>query len=75
MVEEDVQLASKMQSIEVETGLSISSIKDINRRMSIGEAKARRAERNGWSKPASGYFYRQKIHQPWIPILGLDSGN
>ncbi|MFI3246349.1 MAG: RNA polymerase sigma factor RpoD [Ferrimonas sp.] len=35
----------KLQAIQTETGLSISKIKDINRRMSIGEAKARRAKK------------------------------
>ena len=34
-----------MQQIETETNLSIEQIKDINRRMSIGEAKARRAKK------------------------------
>ncbi len=46
MVEDDVvRCASKLQAVEQETGLSIESIKDINRRMSIGEAKARRAKK------------------------------
>ena len=35
----------KLIDIEDETGLTISEIKDINRRMSIGEAKARRAKK------------------------------
>lgn len=35
----------KMSSVEEETGLNITTIKDINRRMSIGEAKARRAKK------------------------------
>jgi RNA polymerase primary sigma factor len=35
----------KMNSVEDETGLIIADIKDINRRMSIGEAKARRAKK------------------------------
>ncbi|WP_432454535.1 MULTISPECIES: RNA polymerase sigma factor RpoD [unclassified Agarivorans] len=35
----------KLKSVEQETGLSINNIKDINRRMSIGEAKARRAKK------------------------------
>ncbi len=35
----------KLAAIEQETGLSIAKIKDINRRMSIGEAKARRAKK------------------------------
>ncbi|XKM13023.1 RNA polymerase sigma factor RpoD [Orbaceae bacterium ac157xtp] len=35
----------QLQAIEVETNLSIEQIKDINRRMSIGEAKARRAKK------------------------------
>ena len=35
----------KLTSLEEETYLSVQSIKDINRRMSIGEAKARRAKK------------------------------
>ncbi|MBZ2279853.1 MAG: sigma-70 family RNA polymerase sigma factor, partial [Candidatus Blochmannia sp. A2] len=35
----------KLQRIEEETGLTIEQVKDINRRMSIGEAKARRAKK------------------------------
>ena len=35
----------KLKSVEEETGLTINNIKDINRRMSIGEAKARRAKK------------------------------
>ncbi|MBB1270870.1 RNA polymerase sigma factor RpoD [Shewanella sp. SR44-3] len=37
--------SNKLAAIELETDLTISSIKDINRRMSIGEAKARRAKK------------------------------
>ncbi len=36
---------NKLKDIEQETDLTIASIKDINRRMSIGEAKARRAKK------------------------------
>jgi RNA polymerase primary sigma factor len=36
---------SKLTQIEKDTGLTIIEIKDINRRMSIGEAKARRAKK------------------------------
>ncbi len=35
----------KLQELEETTGLSIAEIKDINRRMSVGEAKARRAKK------------------------------
>lgn len=35
----------KLRQIEKETGLTIEQVKDINRRMSIGEAKARRAKK------------------------------
>eukprot|EP00918_Siedleckia_nematoides_P076271 GHVU01166733.1.p1 GENE.GHVU01166733.1~~GHVU01166733.1.p1 ORF type:complete len:377 (-),score=63.72 GHVU01166733.1:198-1328(-) len=47
--QEDIERSvSKMNAVEAETGLCIADIKDINRRMSIGEAKARRAKkRNG----------------------------
>nr|WP_275657084.1 RNA polymerase sigma factor RpoD [Photobacterium sanguinicancri] len=44
--EEDLRRAvSKLNILEKETGLTIERIKDISRRMSIGEAKARRAKK------------------------------
>lgn len=44
--EEEIQRSlQKLQQIEEETGLTIEQVKDINRRMSIGEAKARRAKK------------------------------
>ncbi|MBK4726382.1 RNA polymerase sigma factor RpoD [Erwinia sp. MYb375] len=45
-VSDDVHRSlTKLQQIEAETGLTIEQVKDINRRMSIGEAKARRAKK------------------------------
>ncbi|MFP3013699.1 MAG: RNA polymerase sigma factor RpoD [Arsenophonus sp. NC-QC1-MAG3] len=45
-VEEDIYRSlQKLQQIEEETGLTIQQVKDINCRMSIGEAKARRAKK------------------------------
>jgi len=44
--EKDLRRAQKtLAEIEAEYGLTISGLKDINRRMSIGEAKARRAKK------------------------------
>ncbi|MDR0805260.1 MAG: RNA polymerase sigma factor RpoD [Enterobacteriaceae bacterium] len=43
--EEVERCIQKLQLIEEETGLTIEQVKDINRRMSIGEAKARRAKK------------------------------
>ncbi|WED43389.1 RNA polymerase sigma factor RpoD [Legionella cardiaca] len=43
--EEIKRLQAKLASFEEEYGLIISEIKDINRKMSIGEAKARRAKK------------------------------
>ncbi|MFT5541274.1 MAG: RNA polymerase primary sigma factor [Glaciecola sp.] len=43
--EEIERSVSKINAVEAETGLIIPDIKDINRRMSIGEAKARRAKK------------------------------
>lgn len=44
--EEEIQrFVHKLVQIEEETGLTIEQVKDINRRMSIGEAKARRAKK------------------------------
>ncbi|WP_404341180.1 RNA polymerase sigma factor RpoD [Pseudoalteromonas mariniglutinosa] len=42
---EIIRCINKLRAIEESTGLSIERIKDINRRMSIGEAKARRAKK------------------------------
>ncbi|MFZ5622207.1 MAG: RNA polymerase sigma factor RpoD [Pseudomonadota bacterium] len=43
---DDIRRAqNRLVTIEQETGQTISDIKDINRRMSIGEAKARRAKK------------------------------
>ncbi len=43
--DEILRLQSKLASFELEYNLSIFEIKDINRKMSIGEAKARRAKK------------------------------
>jgi RNA polymerase primary sigma factor len=43
---DDIQRAQRrIQQIEEETGLSVTEIKEINRRMSMGEARARRAKK------------------------------
>ncbi|MDG2090554.1 MAG: RNA polymerase sigma factor RpoD [Gammaproteobacteria bacterium] len=43
---EVVRAQRKMSMVETETGLTIAAIKDINRQMSIGEAKSRRAKKD-----------------------------
>ncbi|HLW73988.1 MAG TPA: RNA polymerase sigma factor RpoD [Gammaproteobacteria bacterium] len=43
--EEVVRLQNRLRAIEQETHLSIGELKEINRQMSIGEAKARRAKK------------------------------
>ena len=43
---EVVRAQRKMSMVEAETGLTIAEIKDINRKMSIGEAKSRRAKKD-----------------------------
>jgi RNA polymerase primary sigma factor len=45
LVKDIKRLQTKLAAVEAESGLNISEIKDINRRMSIGEAKARRAKK------------------------------
>ncbi len=45
LLDDIIRVQSKLASIEEASGLSITQIKDINRRMSIGEAKARRAKK------------------------------
>ncbi|WP_137888969.1 RNA polymerase sigma factor RpoD [Pseudomonas sp. 2FE] len=45
-LQSDIQRCQqKLAALEAETGLKLAEIKDINRRMSIGEAKARRAKK------------------------------
>lgn len=44
--DELVRAQKKINAMSVQTGMAISEIKDINRRMSIGEAKARRAKKD-----------------------------
>ena len=43
--QEILQIQKKLISLQVEYGLLISEIKDINKKMSLGEAKARRAKK------------------------------
>jgi RNA polymerase primary sigma factor len=43
---EILRAQKKLRIVEEETGLTIAEIKDINRRMSIGEAKSRRAKKD-----------------------------
>jgi RNA polymerase primary sigma factor len=43
--EEILRLQTRLASFEIEYGLTIGEIKDVNRKMSIGEAKARRAKK------------------------------
>ncbi|MBW7931438.1 MAG: sigma-70 family RNA polymerase sigma factor, partial [Gammaproteobacteria bacterium] len=43
--DEIVRCQKKLQAIEAESHLSIADIKEVNRQMSIGEAKARRAKK------------------------------
>ena len=44
--EEITRAQKKLKNLMAETGLTIAEIKDINRRMSLGEAKARRAKKD-----------------------------
>ena len=43
--DEIIRAQRKLQAIELASGLSIAEIKELNRKMSIGEAKARRAKK------------------------------
>ena len=44
--EDIVRAQKKLRGVTRETGLSVGEIRDINRRMSLGEAKARRAKKD-----------------------------
>jgi RNA polymerase primary sigma factor len=45
LLDDITRIQRKLANVEKASGLSITQIKDINRRMSIGEAKARRAKK------------------------------
>ena len=73
--DEIVRVQKKLKAITHETGLSISEIKDINRRMSLGEAKARRAkEGHGGGEPPARDLHRQEVHQPRPAVPGPHPG-
>ena len=44
--DEIARAQKKIRNLSVQTGMAVGEIKDINRRMSIGEAKARRAKKD-----------------------------
>merc|ERR1712225_119174 len=44
-IDEIVRLQKRIQNVQTEVDLDVADIKEINRRMSIGEAKARRAKK------------------------------
>jgi len=44
--EEIIRAQKKLKAVSAETGLAVAEVKDINRRMSLGEAKARRAKKD-----------------------------
>ena len=44
--EDILRAQKKLKAVSAETGLTVTEIKDINRRMSLGEAKARRAKKD-----------------------------
>ena len=59
----------KLLALQDRIGIPLKELKDINKQMSTGEAKARRAQaRNDRSQPASGHFDRQEIHQPRLAV-------
>jgi RNA polymerase primary sigma factor len=69
------RIQMKLAAIEEESGLTIAEIKDINRRMSIGEAKARRAKKgDGGSQPAPGDLHCQEVHESRSPVPGPHPG-
>ena len=74
VAEEVERSLQRLRQIEEETGLTIEQVKDINRRMSIGEAKARRAKKRWLRRTYVWLSLSRKIHQPWPAVPGSDSG-
>jgi len=65
----DQGAAGKLHKYELDNLLSIVEIKEISRKMSVGEARPPRQERNGRGQPAPGHFDCEKVHQsrPAVP--------
>ena len=62
-VQQDVQISQKeILAIEEKVGFTSKEIKEINRAMSMGETKMRRAKKDMVSQFTFGYFYCQKIY-------------
>jgi len=65
----------KIKAVEERVILSIPEIKEVNRRVSIGEARARRAKKEMVEANLRLVIsIAKKIHQPWPAIPGSDSG-
>lgn len=63
----------KLAMIVDDSGISLSEIKDIHRRMTIGEARTRRAKKEMVEANLRLVIsIAKKIHQPWFAVLRLD---
>jgi len=69
--EELQRMQRQIANVEEATGLTITEIKEINRRMSMGEARARRAKKEMVEANLRLVIsIAKKIYQPWPAILG-----
>lgn len=65
----------RLIQIENEVGISLAEIKEVNRRLSIGEARARRAKKEMVEANLRLVIsIAKKIHQPWLTVLGSYPG-
>lgn len=73
--DEVLKLQNKLSATFETNLLNIGDMKEINRKVSTGEAKARRAKKgNGRSQPATCHFYCKEIHKPRSAFSGSYSG-
>jgi RNA polymerase primary sigma factor len=64
--DEIVRTQKKLIAMEKRAHLSISEIKEINRQMSIGEAKARRAKKEMVEATCARDLDREEVHEPGL---------
>ena len=74
VVPEVQRCQARLQSVAEGIGVTIPELRDINRRLSMGEAKARRAKKDMVEADTTSNIDCKKIHKSRLAVLGSHSG-